>query len=208
MTKNGKRKRSSAGDAPPAKLCVVIDLDHTLLHTRPATDCRASDDDVEERTFSFSLASGRYKTTLRPYAIDFWKAVAASEKTATFGVWTAGASDYAEAIVEEICKRADIARKPDFVLSRDACCMFGRHVVKDLRELVVLCDQGERIVLVDDNKANLTYNGGGVLTVPPYTTDGSWPAPTSVTREESACYLKRLIDAPLMLELAAAQMLH
>ena len=205
MTKNGKRKR---GCESVAKLCVVVDLDHTLLHTRSATDCRASDDDVEERTFSFSLASGSYKTTLRPYAIDFWRAVAASEKTKTFGVWTAGASDYAEAIVKEICKRAGIARKPDFVLSRDACCMFGKQMVKDLRELVVLCEEGERIVLVDDNKANLTYNGGGVLTVPPYTTDGSWPVPTSVTREESACYLKRLIDAPLMLELAAAQMLH
>ena len=192
MTK--KRKLEETAEPAPATkpappVCVILDLDHTLLHSRPA--CALERD--EAHCFELMVEGGLYKTKLRPFAIEFWKYLATSKCVKMFGVWTAGTPEYATRIVEELTARSGY--RCDFLLDRLACTQDKRGmIVKDLAGFKQFVPD-HRVVLIDDSKANYEFNRGGVVRVAPFFATKS---PTD------DCVLQDLMKYPfLMLDAAA-----
>lgn len=155
------KKRKIGELEQPPHLCVVLDLDHTLLHARKAQDVAAE----EEWSFAVHVGGDEYKVLLRPFAIEFWKLVAKS--AACFGVWTAGIGSYADQIVSKLIEITGCSC--DFVLDRRACTIDEKgQVVKDLATFKE-CLPGHDVVLVDDSSVHQQYNNNqGVLKVKPF----------------------------------------
>lgn len=187
MTKN-KRKREEAEEGGQqrqkgrtlASLCVVLDLDQTILHSRASSEIGAD----EAHDFCVRVDGVEYKTLLRPHALELWRWLA--EEAGMFGVWTAANKEYAYQVTEAIVAKAGVrTRPPDFVLDRDMCK--GAQLVKDLGffKKSFPCYKS---VLVDDNPVHKRFNVSNVVCVSPF------------VRGRDDCELKKLFDPSLLLD--------
>jgi hypothetical protein len=186
MTKNKRKREEEAEDSQKGRtlssLCVILDLDQTILHSCAASDVGADD----AHDFCVWVDGVEYRTLLRPHALELWRWLA--KEAGMFGVWTAGNKEYAYQVTEAIVAKAGVqtTRPPDFVLDRDMCK--GARLVKDL-SLFKRCFPCYKSVLVDDNPVHKQFNVSNVVCVAPFVRGG-----------KDDCELRKLFDPSLLLD--------
>ena len=96
------------------KICLVFDIDETILHYRPK-DFTPQKFDYEENLFE------KDKMVLRPGLKKFIDYVHSNGEKILLGIWTYGTKEYAQKVVERIEKRYNHGDKKlfQFVYSRE-----------------------------------------------------------------------------------------
>lgn len=183
MTKNKRKREEEAEDSQGrtlSSLCVILDLDQTILHSCAASAVGADD----AHDFCVWVDGVEYRTLLRPHALELWRWLA--EEAGMFGVWTAGNKEYAYQVTEAIISKAGLrTRLPDFVLDRDMCK--GAQLVKDL-SVFKKSFPCYKSVLVDDNPVHKRFNVSNVVCVSPF------------VRGKDDCELQKLFNPSLLLD--------
>ena len=150
-----------------ASCVIVLDLDHTLVHT--VVEACGADEDFDV----LHLASG-WVSYVRPFVREFFALCFGSTSSLTVGFWTAGTSSYAREIVSglfDLCHIADWRERCAFVLSRDdATCVSDGVYVKDLRVVASMFPSAENILLLDDSPVHgmVPFNRPRMLYVPAF----------------------------------------
>lgn len=149
------------------KPVVVFDLDHTLIH---AEDCR------RPGFFSIPIVVGghRFFIHFRPGALALVRHLCEQTKV-RFGFWTAGTSDYAQAVVRVLFRAANVKQ-----WYRHVCTLRSRSSAVPLRDgryvkcLSRVCDgldvPSHLVWLVDDDvtHALAPCNQGRIIQAPPF----------------------------------------
>lgn len=145
--------RSSQTTRLDGSSLLVLDLDHTLVHTV---------DSSVHSTAGRSFAIGSdLRTYVRPHVHAFFRAL--HRHGIPYAVWTAGTEDYAASIVSVLRRGGPF--RPRFVWNRAQTT--GPECVKDLSKVPGY----PKVLLVDDSTHHLRLhaNHGRVLIVPPFT---------------------------------------
>lgn len=144
------------------RMLVVLDLDHTLVHTvahvtePPALGTSGTFDIVQSDS---SLST----VFLRPHISRFIRAL--TDAGIEYAVWTAGTATYARDVCAGIA-RFDPTFSPVFVYDRShTSVVAGRHL-KDISSV----GSAERVVLVDDDvsHAHFAKRNSHVVVVPKF----------------------------------------
>ena len=149
--------------------CVVLDIDHTVVHT--TSSCTNPAYDLCEARFQ----NGDPMTIhIRPHVIEFIQYVN-STPGLEIVFWTAGTSEYARVVVDMLLSRAKVDHVAG-VLSRNSATRHSNgSYIKDL-DVVRKMFRTPYVVLIDDDPIHTTCarNRGSVVTVPRF--DVSIPA--------------------------------
>ena len=128
----------------PHKLVLVIDLDHTLVHSLPPDQRVPGWKDA----FTICLKDGaRYKVHVRPGAREFIQHVLAQDWLRVC-VWTAGTDDYAKCVVDGLF---GASHSLECVLTRKHCLLLpSGSYVKDLNKVRRKLGATDVVLLDDD----------------------------------------------------------
>ena len=166
---------------PPQRYIILLDLDHTLIHSLPIS-CRVAESRGEKRIV---LSQHGMCTYIRPFMKSFMQSLF---KNFRVGVWTAGTTDYANQILPHLMTSSQRKQLVTF-LSRDRNNM--RSFVDPLRGSVVaaphiqgtmgksvylLCQtepfrhyiQPTKTLLIDDLQENRMLNPHNMIHAPMY----------------------------------------
>ena len=143
---------------------IVLDLDHTLVHTLPTPDARAV-----ARYHAFTIDNGTAFVHIRPHT-DVLLQTLAYRTDVIVVVWTAGTPSYARDVVAGLYAHSGVL--PALVLDRSHATYVEewRAYVKELDVVSALLPWASHVTLVDDDVIH-TYapvNRGRVLYVPPF----------------------------------------
>ena len=169
------RRPPSPAGAPPR--VVVLDLDHTLVHSGPA----CVDDAVPG--FHVSLGGGdeRFYVHVRPHARELVSFLQARDSPAgvRVGFWTAGVPEYAHKVVRGLLWT--LLRLPDW--RARIVALRSRASALPLADGTYLKDIGvltralgtPNVLLIDDDPVHETLPGnrGHIVRVPPYVAGGA-----------------------------------
>ncbi|XP_074377901.1 RNA polymerase II C-terminal domain phosphatase-like 4 [Apium graveolens] len=127
------------------KLCLVLDLDHTLLHTnfRHQPNTNIKDPPCHDDIFEWKATGVKYLTKLRPFVRSFLQE--ASQMFELY-VYTMGSRDYASIVVRDFLDPQGIYFG-DRIISREDC------TVKGLKGLDVVPVHPSAVVILDDTEA-------------------------------------------------------
>ena len=145
-------------------VCIVFDLDNTLVH---ATKDAFGDADAHP------VCDCKLWIHVRPHVREL---LLHTKGIAKIGIWTAGTREYAHEVTVYLASICGVDDVFEFVLSRENATFYQNMYVKDLdvvRGLMGIDD----VYLVDDSAVHLwaPQNHGRVIQVPPfhYTDDAS-----------------------------------
>lgn len=152
--------------APP-KRTVLLDLDHTLIHSLPKR--------VSDKVPMFEMVLGKevYCVHVRPFALEFLTFLMKQSDFMRFGFWTAATEEYAHAVVTGLFKLLLVDDWTPFVATvqsrKLAVPLAGGLYLKDLRRIHKILGTRD-IVLLDDDPIHTKCRGnlGRVVTVPAY----------------------------------------
>jgi len=147
------------------KLTVVLDIDETLIHTELVGlfDCVVESEWRD--TFFLELHGLKLRVRKRPFLMEFLKDAADRYELIAF---TAGAEDYATAILDHIDPSGTIFRHRLF---RQHCVhKHGQNFIKDLR---ILNRRLSRTVLVDNNAHSFIMQLGNGIPIASFFNDSS-----------------------------------
>lgn len=140
---------------------IVLDLDHTVVHA--TSSCTNS---------SYSHFVAEFKNAspvvvhIRPYVVEFFRFVSATPGLEMV-VWTAGTSEYAHIVVNELLRRAGVGRVAAILSRKSATRRPNGVYVKNLDVVRRMFDT-PYVVLVDDDPVHATCrkNRGCIVPAP------------------------------------------
>ena len=142
-------------------LAILVDLDHTVVHTS-ATLCPDAEHAV--------LYNGFY-TYIRPYVREFLSFLIALRPHVKIGFWTAGTKEYAELIVEHLLSLVNATTLDiDLLWSRDDTDLMQGHIIKRMEKAEKALGV-DRAFLLDDNHEHEPYNVHRFLPVSKYSVE-------------------------------------
>ena len=144
---------------------VLLDLDHTLVHTTKGK--RFPDYDV--------IPHETHHIHIRPYVREFLRHLMDSSHLFEFGFWTCGKPEYARHVVSGLLRYVNVPDWPvHILLTRDDAVIMNGTYVKDLR-LVKRRFGITDLLLLDDSHVHLTIpsNVAEVCIVPAFHADDS-----------------------------------
>lgn len=163
------------------KKTIVLDLDETLVHTFGETDTLkkikllTDPRHIELRRECFILdfydarEGKQYHLwgIKRPYLDEFLENCFNLFDIVI--VWTAGSTDYADAIVNNIFKKP-----PHLIFSREHCRQFKNYIIKPLKDLFDYEPKLEKLtsikhmIMIDDYEENFLLNKSNGIIIKPY----------------------------------------
>lgn len=173
--------------AARTNLCVVLDLDECLLHGMPAGYSDVLDEilsnpaylEVRSRTYQLELhdfdnpaGTGKIEKSwgvFRPHLHFFMMFLFSHCAYVCF--WTAGYKDYADTLVQKICRGL---RMPFSVMNRDDLPDFPHNYHKPLAKVMALDPEGirpENVLLIDDRGKNFVSMPHNGIKIPPFEPD-------------------------------------
>lgn len=149
-------------------LLLVLDLDHTLIHSHR----KCLDPDLPG--FSVRMADGdRFHVHVRPHALELLEFLirAAERRYLRVGVWTAATFEYAEAVVSGLFRLVGVTEwhrhLAIFRTREDTRSAADGHFIKDLDRVRDTPDVTD-VILVDDDPSHEDGHGndGNVMQAP------------------------------------------
>jgi TFIIF-interacting CTD phosphatase-like protein len=152
--------------------CIVLDLDETLVHTHEGSSVEMKKvqdalkkEGQSERFYSFKLDGELMWGVKRPYYQTFlaW----CRSQFDIVAVWTAGDTDYAEAIVSVLFEDDD---KPDIIWARPECVRAHGTHYKPMDKFFSSFPEIDRdnTVIIDDRADVAEYNPDILVEIPKY----------------------------------------
>ncbi|KAJ4703717.1 CTD small phosphatase-like protein [Melia azedarach] len=142
------------------KRTIFLDLDETLIHSKPDPPPKRFDFIVRPRIDGEML---NFYVLKRPGVDAFLEAI--SEKYEVV-VFTAGLKEYASLVLDRLDKKRLISHR----LYRDSCKQIDGKFVKDLSEMG---RDLNKVVIVDDNPNAYVFQPKNAIPVKPFTGDAS-----------------------------------
>ena len=147
---------------------IVLDVDHTLVHTAPAAH-------PSMPSFPVGMENGKtFHCHPRPYCFFFLRYLCqrVQRGEAILAIWSAGVREYVEFVVAELFSMANLGKA-----SAHGVTIYAReqtHVATNgdcVKVLDTLCHP--RIILIDDGIAHamVPSNAGKVWLIPPFVVD-------------------------------------
>ncbi|XP_044462455.1 probable C-terminal domain small phosphatase [Mangifera indica] len=142
----------------PEKKTIFLDLDETLIHSKPDPPPKRFDFVVRPRIDGEFM---NFYVAKRPGVDAFLESVSKKYEVVVF---TAGLKEYASLVLDRLDEKRVISHR----LYRDSCKKHDGRFVKDLSEMG---RDLKKVVIVDDNPNAYVFQPGNAIPVKPFTGD-------------------------------------